>query len=269
MKPAERIVAIALAVAVLGSIGFIVAYAAGGNHAAEGSALAVATAAFAAAALGWAFGILPHEQVVDLRDEYPSPSAERRREAIQVDRVEGDVSRGGVLLRFLYAALGVFAAALVVPLRSLGPAIDDTLFHTKWRRGSRLVREDGRPIRAGDLNVDSIVTVFPQGAVGDPRSQTVLIRLPGGLADATQGYVAYSKVCTHAGCPVALYRSTAKELMCPCHQSVFDVLDDGAVVSGPADHALPRLPIDVGADGYLIAAGDYPEPVGPGFWERA
>jgi len=123
-------------------------------------------------------------------------------------------------------------------------------------------------VRAPDLEVNSVVTVFPEGAIGDPLSQTMLIRLPNDVAQTAQGYIAYSKVCTHAGCPVALYRSAAKELMCPCHQSVFDVVDNGAVVSGPADHALPRLPIDLTSDGYLIATGDFPEPVGPGFWER-
>jgi ubiquinol-cytochrome c reductase iron-sulfur subunit len=269
MIRAERLITISLVVAALGSVGFIVAYATGGDHAYEGSALALATAGFAAAALGWAFGIIPHEEVADPRDEYPSPPSERRREERQVGRVEREVSRSGALLRFLYAALGLFGVALLVPLRSFGPAIDDTLFHTKWRRGLRLVREDGSPIRASDLSVDSVLTVFPEGAVGDALSQTVLIRLPDGLAESAQGYIAYSKVCTHAGCPVALYRRTAKELMCPCHQSVFDVVENGAVVSGPADHALPRLPIGIGGDGYLIATGDYPEPVGPGFWERA
>ena len=78
----------------------------------------------------------------------------------------------------------------------------------------------------------------------------------------------YSRLCTHAGCPVALYRADVKELICPCHQSVFDVLANGAVVAGPADHPLPRLPIEVGEDGVLRATGDFPDPVGPGFWER-
>ena len=215
MNRAERIVAISLFVAALGSVAFIVAYAMGGDHTFEGSALALATAGFATAALGWAFGILPHEEVVDLREEYPSPRSERRHEELEVRRVEREVSRSGALLRFLYAALGIFGAALVVPLRSLGPAIDDSLFHTRWRRGLRLVREDGSPVRAGDLNVDSVLTVFPEGAVGDALSQTVLIRLPDGLAESVQGYIAYSKVCTHAGCPVALYRRTRERAHVP------------------------------------------------------
>ena len=179
------------------------------------------------------------------------------------------ITRPRLLLTLLGAAAGSFAAALVVPVRSLGPAPDAALFHTSWRKGSRLVRDDGSLVRAADLNVDSAIAVFPEGSIGDAQAQATLIRLPEDLANGTRGYVAYSRLCTHAGCPVALYRAAAKELLCPCHQSVFDVVDNGAVVSGPADHALPRLPIEVGSDGVLRATGDFPVPVGPGFWERA
>ena len=115
-----------------------------------------------------------------------------------------------------------------------------------------------------DLNVDSAVTIFPEDALGDAQSQATLIRLPGDVAASADGYIAYSRLCTHAGCPVALYRAASKELLCPCHQSVFDVVDNGAVVSGPADHALPRLPIEVGSDGILRATGDFPEAGRPG-----
>ena len=171
-------------------------------------------------------------------------------------------------MRLLAVAGAAFVAALIVPIRSLGPAPGDTLFKTRWRKGARVARDDGTLVHVGDLNVGSAVTVFPEYALDDAQSQTMLIRLPGGLANGTQGYIAYSKVCTHAGCPVALYRAAAKQLLCPCHQSVFDVLSDGAVVSGPADHALPRLPLEIDSDGILRATGDYPQPVGPGFWER-
>jgi ubiquinol-cytochrome c reductase iron-sulfur subunit len=123
-------------------------------------------------------------------------------------------------------------------------------------------------VRTEDLNVGSVVTVFPEGAEGDAASQTVLIRLPDGLGQSVDGYVAFSKVCTHAGCPVALYRAAQHQLMCPCHQSVFDVVNGGNVLAGPADHALPQLPIEIGADGYLHAKADFPVPIGPGFWER-
>jgi ubiquinol-cytochrome c reductase iron-sulfur subunit len=80
--------------------------------------------------------------------------------------------------------------------------------------------------------------------------------------------VAFSKVCTHAGCPVGLYQAETRELFCPCHQSAFNVLKGAQPASGPATRALPQLPLGIDDDGYLIALGDFPEPVGPGFWNR-
>ncbi len=262
-------IAAALVAAIAGSFLFIAAYAMGGNRLAEGLSIAFAAAGLSAAAIGWAFWIVPHERVADEIETYPSLPADRAAESGELRADARAVSRPRALLALLCAALGAFAAALLVPIGSLGPAPDDALFHTRWRRGVGVARPNGSVVHVDDLNVDSAITVFPADALGDPQSQAMLIRLPDGLSGSARGYVAYSKICTHAGCPVALYRAAAKELMCPCHQSVFDVVSDGAVVSGPADHALPRLPIEVGADGTLHATGDFPEPVGPGFWERS
>jgi len=138
------------------------------------------------------------------------------------------------------------------------------------------VTADGRPVRIGDLEVDGVLTVFPEGHTDDADAQTILINVgdaplqlrPGRAAWAPQGYVAFSKVCTHAGCPVGLYRSTNHELLCPCHQSTFEVLEGCRPVFGPAARPLPQLPIEIGADNYLMARSDYTEPVGPGYWNR-
>lgn len=269
MSARDRTIAGSLLAAMAGAVLFVATYATSASRLFEGLAVALCGAGFCAAATGWAFWILPDERVVDERDDYPSATRERGAENVEAARSLHDVTRRRALNRLLYAALGFLGIALVVPLRSLGPAMGGEPFHTKWRKGSRMQREDGSFVRAADVNVDSVATVFPEGAVGDAQSQVVLVRLPDGLADADDGYIAYSKVCTHAGCPVALYRSSARQLMCPCHQSVFDVVRDGRVVSGPADHALPRLPLRVGADGFIVADGDFPGPVGPGFWEQA
>jgi len=110
-----------------------------------------------------------------------------------------------------------------------------------------------------------------------PESATLLIRLPDNATEPDParrdwvrgGNIAYSKICTHAGCPVAIYRERSLELYCPCHQSIFDVVHGGTPVSGPATRALPQLALDVDADGYLIARGDFSEPVGPDRWDRA
>jgi ubiquinol-cytochrome c reductase iron-sulfur subunit len=266
----DRAIAVALILSIVGAVLFVVAYASGGDRLYEGVSIALSAAGLCGAAVGWAFWILPDEQVEEERSLRSAQDEQDEREAVAELRDAGfDVTRKKMLARLLYTALGFFGIALVVPIRSLGPAIGEAPFHTKWRKGLRMEREDGTFVKVSDLNVDSVATVFPEGAAGDEQAQTVLIRIPDGLAQSANGYIAYSKVCTHAGCPVALYRAGAKQLMCPCHQSVFDVVRDGEVVFGPADHALPRLPIEVGDDGYLRAAGDFPRPVGPGFWNES
>lgn len=264
----QLVIAAGLLASILGSAGFIAAYVRGASRLGEGLGIAFAAAGLSAAALGWAFWIVPDEVVVDQIETYPSPRAVRIAESDEVAEDTREISRPQVLLMLAGAALASFAAALVVPIRSLGPRHARSFYHTRWRTGSLIVREDGTAVRIDDLNVDSAVTVFPAGAVGDAQSQAMLIRLPSDLAAPTDGYIAYSKVCTHAGCPVALYRAQDRELICPCHQSAFDVLHEGAVLSGPADHALPRLPIELAADGSLRAAGDFPMPVGPGSWDK-
>ncbi|HEY1882021.1 MAG TPA: Rieske 2Fe-2S domain-containing protein [Candidatus Cybelea sp.] len=269
MSPRKELgIAGALLIAVVASVLFIVVYFTAPDRLYEGLAIAIAAAALSLALAGWAFWILPFEHVVDAIETYPSPPGERAAEQTLAVADLRKIARPRFLVAMLVGALGSFAAALIVPIRSLGPAPDDQLFHTRWRPGKRLVREDGTPVHVDGLNVDSSVAIFPDGAIDDAQSQATLIRLPPDIGGTAAGYVAYSRLCTHAGCPVALYRAAARELLCPCHQSVFDVVNEGAVLSGPADHALPRLPIEVGPDGILRARGDFPEPVGPGFWER-
>ncbi len=258
----------ALLIAIAASGGFIAVYVTSQSRLYEGVFVAMAAAALCAAAIGWAFWLLPPERVVDEIETYPSPPAERARESGAIAGDVRTVTRPRALLALLGASLASFAAMLAVPFRSLGPAPGGALFHTRWRRGDALVREDGTEVRAGEMNVDSALAIYPQGSVGDAQSSATLVRLQPDAEGTAQGYVAYSRLCTHAGCPVALYRAAARQLLCPCHQSVFDVVAGGAVLSGPADHALPRLPIEVGDDGVLRALGDFPEPVGPAFWER-
>ena len=167
-------------------------------------------------------------------------------------------------------------AALVFPVRSLGERPGGSLFGTAWRRGSRVIDENDKPVRPEDLDVGGVVTVFPAGNNGSADSQTLLIKLAPGEYRPRRGretwavgdVVAFSKVCPHAGCPVGLYEPDTHRLFCPCHQSVFAVLDSAEPTSGPATRQLPQLPLALDADGYLVAQSDYTEPIGPGFWNR-
>jgi len=198
-----------------------------------------------------------------------------QRPAVVPGAATEEITRRRFLTRLLAGAGAILAAALVLPAFSLGPQPGTDLFRTAWRRGLRLVDSGNRPVRPGELVLDSVTTVFPQGFVGRADSQTLLIKvrpsdleLPTGReAWVPEGCVAYSKVCTHAGCPVGLYRAKEHLLLCPCHQSTFDVLRGAVPVFGPAARPLPQLPIEVDAEGYLAALGDFPDPIGPGFWD--
>jgi ubiquinol-cytochrome c reductase iron-sulfur subunit len=270
---AERAIVAALGVSILASLGLIVLYALGGGAQLEGILLALALGGVGAAIVIWAIALLAAPIEVEERHSLESSGEERTgaREALDPEQI----SRRRFLVRLLGGASAVLGAALVLPALSLGPEPGRDLFRTGWRAGSRVVDANGTPIRPGDLPLGSVQTVFPSGEVGRPDSQTLLIRvraedlrLSAGRADwAPQGAIGYSKICTHAGCPVGLYRAEEHALLCPCHQSTFDVLRGAVPIFGPAARPLPQLPLEVDGDGYLVARGDFPEPVGPGFWD--
>ena len=140
-----------------------------------------------------------------------------------------------------------------------------------------MVTKEGLPVRAADVDVGDFLTVFPEGHTDAADSQAVLIRLPVGAFRAPEGredwapegFVVFSKICTHVGCPVGLYQPRTAELFCPCHQSAFDVRAAAEPVAGPATRALPQLPIEIDDAGFVVARGDFSDPVGPGFWTRS
>jgi ubiquinol-cytochrome c reductase iron-sulfur subunit len=201
--------------------------------------------------------------------------------AALVERTGIVVKRRKVLGGLLVTGLGVFGVVAAFPLlRSLGPRPRSSLFTTNWKRGSLLVDLNGKPVHRTDMQVGGILTVFPKGkqrtTTAQAVDQTVLIRVQStklvtmkGRGDwAPDGYVAYSKVCTHLGCPVGLYEQELELLVCPCHQSMFNVRDGAFPIFGPAPRPLPQLPIYFDSAGFLRARAGFDQPVGPGFWER-
>ncbi|HEY3238290.1 MAG TPA: Rieske 2Fe-2S domain-containing protein [Acidimicrobiia bacterium] len=266
----------AFAISAAASVGLTVLYALGGQPQLEGGLIGVALGGLALGFVWWGKDLLPAGPFVEERELMTSPVPERRAFEEDFARTEAAMPRRRFLGRMLLVALGALAAAAVFPIRSLGPKPGRSLFQTAWRRGFRLVTPDGAPVAATNLPVGGVLTVFPEGHTGAADSQTVLVRvdpasfdpLPGRESWSPDGYLAYSKVCTHAGCPVGLYEQSSNSLFCPCHQSVFDVLDGAKPIAGPATRPLPQLPLEVGADGFLRAQGDFTEPVGPGFWNE-
>jgi len=267
-----RVVSLALWGSLLSSIGLLVLYALGGQAQLEGLLLGLALGGLGIGITLWAFYFLDEPDQVEERKPLASPIEERV--AAQEAAGAGHLSRRKMLMRLTGSALGTLAAALAVPSLSLGPLPGSDLFRTRWTRGARLVGGTGRPLRPQEVPFEGVVTVFPEGHVGDPDSQAQLLRiepdlldLPGGRERWTvAGCIAYSKLCTHAGCPVGLYRAQAHELLCPCHQSTFNVLRGAEPVFGPAARPLPQLPLGLDDGGYLVALGDFSAPVGAGFW---
>jgi ubiquinol-cytochrome c reductase iron-sulfur subunit len=260
---AERWVLVALVVSAAASIGLLVVYVLGGSPPVEGILLALAFGGLGVASVIWAAALVH----APLETEPLEPPV--------VPEASGaPVTRRTFLVRAAIGAVAALGAALAIPALSLGPRPGRTLFRTAWTPRARLVDGDGRPVAAADVSEGSVQTVFPEGAVGSADAQTLLIRVnpsdlalpPGREGWTPDGCVAYSKLCTHAGCPVGLYRDADHALLCPCHQSTFDVLRGAVPTFGPATRPLPQLALAVDGEGYLVAQRDFAEPVGPSFW---
>ncbi len=247
-----------------------------------GTLLGISLIAMGAAPIIWAKKLMPHEEAVQEREPFASrPEDQEATLAVLAQGLqEVGVPRRKVLLGSLgFGGLGLGLAA-AMPLVGIGPyqgnRIENELTSTPFRAGMRLVRENGAPVRIGDLSIGAILTVFPEADVHDYDSPTMLIRMRpeefkpvAGREDwSVDGYVAYSKICTHLGCPVSLYQQVTHQLLCPCHQSTFLASEGARVIFGPAARPLPQLAIAVDDEGYFIAQGDYSEPIGPSYWSR-
>jgi ubiquinol-cytochrome c reductase iron-sulfur subunit len=265
----------AFVVSALCLLALAVVYALGGQPQAEGALLGAGLLALGAGLVLWAHWLMPRGPFVQQRHELASSEQELRAFEQTLEHPEG-VSRRKLLVGGLFGAVGALGVALLFPIRSLGPNPGSTLQRTPWRRGLRAITDDGRPVRASEVPMDGLVTVFPDGHPDSADGQVVLMRvrperldLPPDRTDwAPDGLIAYSKVCTHAGCPVGLFDPRRAQLLCPCHQSAFDVLDGAAPVFGPAARALPQLPIAIDDDGFVVAQSDFHEAIGPSFWNR-
>jgi ubiquinol-cytochrome c reductase iron-sulfur subunit len=271
-RRAERLISLSFLVSMVSGFALLAVYLAGGQTQLEGVLLAVCLGGIGVGIILWSQRLLPGGLRVEAR--HPVADAANAEAVRDILAEEGAITRRSILVRALAGAFAGLGAALAIPALSLGPAPGRSLFETPWKGGLRMVGLDGQPIRASDVPVGGVVTGFPEGSPGSADGQTLLINVGPGLlrlppermAWAPDGYIAFSKLCTHAGCPVGLYRNVEHRLICPCHQSTFDVLDGAVPVFGPAGRPLPQLPIRIDADGTVVALSDFTEPVGPAFW---
>ena len=241
-------------------------------------------------AVHWSKSLMDGHDLVELRHPTRGSDATRARaaEIFTLGNEESGFTRRKMIRNTLIGALVVSPLPAVVIFRDLAPASDPVplLKHTLWEEGTRLARDpSGIAIRADEVSLGSVFHVIPEG-LNDlhegkleekAKASVLLVRLnesdlnvsPGKEDWHFRGIVAYSKICTHVGCPVALYEQQTHHLLCPCHQSQFDMTQEAAVIFGPAKRPLPQLPITIDDEGYLIARSDFHEPVGPSFWERS
>lgn len=278
---AELAVATALLGAGAAGAGFVAVFVTDHDTQLLGLCLGLAFLLLALAAIVAGKLVVPQERAVEPRSPLYEPAQTEAIEQTLRAGAEG-VTRRRLLLCAGGAAGAGIGAAAIVPLGALGPSPDHRIDNSPWKRGTALVDEQGRPWRADDIPGKSLVTAFPQGAYDEELSApVVVVRLPldqlmlppGRSGWAPQGIVAYSKICTHAGCAVSLYRaptyqptSSSPALICPCHYSTFDVRRGAAVTFGPAGRPLPQLPLEIAADGSLVAAGPLSGSVGPAWW---
>jgi quinol---cytochrome c reductase iron-sulfur subunit len=244
----------------------------------------------------WAKKLLPEEVAIQERHIGGSPDDERKLTGATILNMvdETGIKRRPILKVALAAGAAPLGLAIGAPL--VGGLIKkpgNILFETAWKPAGgqliRMTRDDGSLIRPEEVSVGGQMTVFPDVPGGttnehadspvllihlrEKDAETLRANLSHVKVNAENGgamwgnYVAYSKICTHAGCPASLYEQQTNRLLCPCHQSQFQITDNARPVFGPATRRLPMLPLGV-ENGVFVAKSDFRVPIGPGFWER-
>nr|WSY55526.1 Rieske (2Fe-2S) protein [Streptomyces sp. NBC_00886] len=300
-KRSERVVAFLFTLSMLATVGFIASYVAipadesifvfpighiSALNFALGMTLGGALFTIGAGAVHWARTLMSDAEIADERHAIEAPPEVKAK--VMADFKQGAkesaLGRRKLIRNTMFGALALFPLSGVMLLRDLGPLPGTKLRHTLWSKGKLLVNMNTNlPLRPSDVAVGSLTFAKPEGLEEtDEDFQTqiakaalLIVRLqPENIKDKRElewghdGIVAYSKICTHVGCPISLYEQQTHHVLCPCHQSTFDLSDGARVIFGPAGHALPQLRIGVSDEGYLEALGDFDEPVGPAFWER-
>jgi len=300
-RNAERLVVFFFLLAFFAGCGFIAAYIGIGVYSVDkvfrsnlalGLSLSVTLFSLGMGALIWVRHLMPDYEMVEERHDLRSTDAERAAfdEYFKEGTAASQFVRRPMVRRTLMLATLPLAVAPVVLLRDSGPLPGTSLRHTVWSRGRRLlVYGTNQPISPAEFSAPGgMITIVPDGYQDDPdalaKAAVIIIKFrPGELQIPTRyaggtligtpnwtvdNIVAYSKICTHVGCPVALYEQTTHHILCPCHQSTFDATTGATVIFGPAPRPLPQLPLAVDSSGYLVAVSDFTQPVGPSFWER-
>ena len=263
------------------------------QHLVFGLTLGLALVLIGVGAIQWARQLMADHEAVDYRHGASSSDEERQETVALLEQGidESGITRRKVLGRSLLGALGLVALPGVVLFADLGPWptrkwIDRTIATTIWKEGVRLVNDvtyvpikaeqvqigqliNGQPENLQDLHGTEFLQEKAKASIIVVRMNPNTIKIPDSRKDwHVGGILCYSKICTHVGCPISLWEQQTHHLLCPCHQSTFDLGDSGVVVFGPAARSLPQLPITVDAEGYLVARQGFTVPTGPSYFER-
>lgn len=300
-KRSERTIALFFTLSMLATVGFIASYVifpvdkivyiwpfghVSALNFSLGLTLGVALFTIGAGAVHWSRTLMSDVEVADER--HPIEAAPEVKAKALADFAQGakesQLGRRKLIRNTMFGALALVPLSGVVLLRDLGPLPEKKLRNTLWGKGKQLINMNTmEPLRPEDVVVGSLTFAMPEGLSEEAhdfnnqigKAALMIVRIhPDDIKDkrerewAHEGIVAFSKICTHVGCPISLYEQQTHHVLCPCHQSTFDLSDGARVIFGPAGHALPQLRIGVNSEGNLEALGDFEEPVGPAFWER-
>jgi ubiquinol-cytochrome c reductase iron-sulfur subunit len=272
----------------------------GAHNAALGTSLGLGLLLIGLGAVQWAKKLMSDHEIIEYRHTAASKEKDREESlaAFNVGVEESGFGRRTMIRNSLLGALGALGLPAIVFLRDLGPLPGNKPAETVWSEGVRVVHDvSGAPLKPEDIEIGQLVnaepsvffpTVNENGDVEEAeyhgtellnakaKAAVILVRMhpdvitpePDRENWGVNGILCYSKICTHVGCPISLWEQQTHQVLCPCHQSTFDLADNGKVLFGPAARPLPQLPIAVDDEGYLIAQSDFHEPVGPSYWER-
>ncbi|HSJ20332.1 MAG TPA: Rieske 2Fe-2S domain-containing protein [Nocardioidaceae bacterium] len=268
----------------------------GASNLTLGLTLGLALMLIGVGAIQWARKLMSDVEIVEYRHSASSTDDDRQAAvaALRQGVEDSGIARRPLIRNSLIGALAMLGLPAIVALRDIGPLPGDALARTVWRPGMRIVNDiSGTPIRPDEVEIGQLVNAepsifFESDEEGEPlldghqilaekaKAAVILVRMqPRDITPAegrenwgVEGILCFSKICTHVGCPISLWEQQSHHLLCPCHQSTFDLADNGKVIFGPAGRALPQLPMGVDDEGYLVALSGFTEPVGPSYWER-
>lgn len=302
-RRAERQISLLFAVSALLTLSFCVAYFAiprdavfAGTSAlnlALGTSLGLALMLIGVGAIQWAKTLMDDHEIVEMRHGSASSEEDRVEALAQFEQgaEESGFGRRSMIRGTLLTSLGVLGLPAVVLLADLGPLPGDAPKRTVWAKGVRVVNDvTGEPLRLNEIEFNQLINgqpgVFYETEDGEPlyegtellnakaKASVVVVRIQpdqiknsASAAKGVEGVLCFSKICPHLGCPISLWEQQTKNLICPCHQSTFDLADGGKVVFGPAKREVPQLELGLDDEGYLIAMDDFTEVVGPSYPE--